>query len=243
MISTSWIAPLMKTASSPVTKIETSSGSVAVELGHRGAHAVRDVEGVRPRLADDADARRRSGRWCAARSRRCRGPWSRVATSPRRRVGRQHQRLEGRLGRHRGGGAHHEALVGAREGAGGGLEVGVVEHVAHLRPASGRGWRARPGRCRRGRSRCGRRRAARRRRRGPRSAGPRCRSSTSVRQLLDRARGRGDADAHHRLGVGVGLDDARVVDVLGQGVRRRARWRRGCRSPRRRDRRRRRTRA
>ena len=214
--STSWIEPSMKTASSPVTKMLTPCGSVpAARPRSRGCS--REISSVLlSRLADHADPEpalpvRAQDRVADVRPERHR----RHVGQPR--VVVEHQRPErlGRVDRRRR--AHHEALVRGGQRPGRAVEGDRRQRVAHV----------------------GERQPAARQRHlvdvhpedpvaaavdlQVRDAGRRDqpvldRVLDEVGQVLDRHRVRGHADADHRVGVGVGLDDARLVGVVGQLV-------------------------
>ena len=214
--STSWIAPVMKTASSPVTKMLTPGGRVAASSATT-AWMPREISSVllcawrmmpMPRPLWPLERRTELP---------MSGPSVTVGDVGEPGVGVEHQRAE-RLGRvDGGGGAHDEALVRGGERARRAVEGDGGERVAHV----GEGQPA-----------------ARERElvdvdaedavaaavdrdvgdagRGDQPVGDRV--LDEVGQLLDRHGLRGDADAHHRVGVGVGLDDARLVGVVGELV-------------------------
>ena len=214
--STSWIAPSMKTASSPVTKMRTPSGSSPASSATTARTPSEIAERVALRLADDAEAEPA----LAVRAQ------DRVAdVGPERDDGHvrqpgrvvDHQRLE-RLGRvDRRGGADDEALVRRLERSRRPVEGDVFERVAHV----------------------GDRQPAARQRHlvdvdaedalaaavdlhvgdaGHRDQPVDDAVLDEVGQALDRHGRGGHPEPHHRLGVGVGLDDPRLVGVVGKLV-------------------------
>jgi hypothetical protein len=214
--STSWMAPLMKSALSEVMNICTSSGKQRLQLGHHLPDGGRNRQRVAVGLPDDADAdaglsvRPQDGR----AGFRPQGHLRHVAQPH---VARHRQRLDLRGGADGGGGAHHQALPIRRQ----------------------RARRRVKGRIAQGRAQVGQRQAARRQlhqvhihaehqpavavdlqvghplgRQEPRLG----QVSDQLGQVLGRPAGRGDGDPQHRVAIGIGLDHARRLGRVRQGA-------------------------